>query len=108
MRTWGPCSSAVRTRPERGPLRLRADAGSPVVGAGGPEGQTPQLTRSHGGTQATDIQAQEAGAPHPLQGRAADAAAVPAVRRPQAAAPRLPDVRLLRGQASHRGRGRLT
>src|SRR6266498_1827585 len=98
---------AVWPGPERGPLRLRAGRRPTVAGARVPEGQTPRLRRGrpHGGTQAQDLETQEARAPHALQGGAAHVAAVPALRRHEAAAPRLPDLRLLQGRAAGDRRG---
>src|SRR2546425_1282034 len=101
---------ALRPGPERRPLRLRArDSGSALGGARGVEREAPRLTEDrHGGTQATDIEAQEAVAPHALQGGAADPPTLPAVRRLEAAAPGVPHLRLLQGRTAGGGRGRLT
>src|SRR2546430_8361649 len=59
-------------------------------------------------TETKDFQAEEARAPHALQGGADRAATLSALRGPEAPAPRLPDLRLLPGRAARAGRGRLT
>src|SRR5437867_3814711 len=58
--------------------------------------------------EAKDVQAQEARAPHALQGGDADLAAVPALSRSQAAAPGVSHLRLLRRCAAGGRRGHVT
>src|SRR5260370_11986870 len=97
---------AVWQGPERGPLRLRAGRGGPALaGAGRAQGQVPRLTRQespHGRTQEKDIEAEEAGPSHALQGRTSHATAVPPLRGHEAAAPAVPDLWLLQARAAGR------
>src|SRR5918996_1221868 len=61
----------------------------------------------HGRTQASNVEAEEARAPHALQSDAAHAPALPAVRQPEAATSRVPQLRVLQGRAGRDGRGRV-
>src|SRR2546429_265816 len=67
---------------ERRPVWMCARFRSPLAAAQGPEGQAQLITRgrSNGRTQAQDLKAQEARAPHTLQGGASYAAGLPALR----------------------------
>src|SRR6058998_2505642 len=97
---------ALWQRPERGPLRLPAGPGSALAGARRSQGQASRLKRTiHGRTEAKDLQTEKACPPHALQGGAHHAPAVPPVWRPEAAAPRLSDLRLLPRRAAGGSRG---
>src|SRR2546422_653659 len=96
--------------PPPGNAEGRPRAGGSALGhVRGVEREAPRLTEDlHGGTQATDIEAQEAAAPHALQGGAAGPPTLPTVRRLEAPAPCVPHLRLLQGRTAGGGRGRLT
>src|SRR6267378_3068551 len=84
---------AVREGSERRFVRVCTRDRRPLAAADGAEGQTPFQLKDvrNGRTQAQNLEAQEARAPHTLQGRASHVAAVSPLRRQQAAPSCLPD-----------------
>src|SRR5690606_704085 len=97
--------SAVRNESERSLVRLCRRGRGPAVGrAAAPE---VRMRRTYGGTEAESFEATEAEAPRRDEGRDAGGEPVSEVRGSEDAASGVSDVRHVRGQAGHRGRGDL-